>query len=79
MILNGHCPLGWPHHASAGAIIQIDMGHLHTLRKGLGVHCIVVILRTDLNTTCITCTAMVTTYNAMIRMSLVTLYVIIAP
>ena len=52
MILDGHCPLVCPHHAGACPIIQVDMGHLHTLRKGVGVYCVVVVLGTDLNPTC---------------------------
>ena len=52
MILNGHCPLSWVHHASACAIIQVDVGDLDPLREGAGVDCIVVILGADLNAPC---------------------------
>ena len=52
VVLNGHRPLGWPDHASTGAIVQVDVGHLHTFRERLGVHCIVVVLCANLDAAC---------------------------
>lgn len=52
VVLDGHGLLLSPHHASASAIIQVDVGHLHTSGQGLWVHSKVVVLGADLNAPC---------------------------
>lgn len=44
VVLDGHGPLASVHHASTGAIIQVDVGNLHLLRESGGVHGVVVVL-----------------------------------
>mmetsp|Transcript_28396 Transcript_28396/g.62411 ORF Transcript_28396/g.62411 Transcript_28396/m.62411 type:complete len:214 (-) Transcript_28396:1040-1681(-) len=49
VVLDGHGLLLLVHHACACAVIQVDVGHLHTSWQSLGVHCEVVVLGADLN------------------------------
>lgn len=49
VVLDGHGLLGWVDHASAGAVVQVDVRHLNTLWQRRGVDGKVVVLRADLN------------------------------
>mmetsp|Transcript_25397 Transcript_25397/g.55218 ORF Transcript_25397/g.55218 Transcript_25397/m.55218 type:complete len:438 (-) Transcript_25397:123-1436(-) len=49
MVLDGHRLLVGPHHAGAGAVVEVDVGHLHARGEGLGVHGVVVVLSADLH------------------------------